>query len=177
MEFPSFLKNKLVRFILTSFFLFVTWFVLYDLWLHPAGKVDTFIINILVHNSDLLLSIIGFDTIPTDILGESIRTVGIDGSHGVWIGDPCNGLTLFALFTGFVLAFPGPIKSKLWFIPVGIVSIHLLNVIRVSALAVIQHYAPDYLEFNHTYTFTILVYSYVFYLWHIWSNKLAYAKA
>jgi len=176
MKFISVLKNKLVRFILTSFFLFISWFFLYDLWLHPAGSADNFIINIIVHNSDWLLSAIGYATLPTDILGASIRTVGIDGSHGVWIGDPCNGLSLFALFTGFVLAYPGPMKSKVWFIPFGILTIHILNVIRVTALAMIQNFSPDYLDFNHTYTFTIVVYSYVFYLWFIWSNKLSDVK-
>lgn len=176
MDFKSISKNKLVRFILTSFFLFVTWFLLYDLWLHPSGLVDTFIINIIVDNSDWLLRLIGYTTIPTALFGESIRTVGIDGSHGVWIGDPCNGLTLFALFSGFVIAYPGPILNKLWYIPLGIFTIHLLNVIRVTALAMIQNYSPDYLEFNHTYTFTILVYSYVFYLWYLWSDKLSHEK-
>lgn len=28
----------------------------------------------------------------------TIRTIGIDGTNGLWIGDPCNGLSLFALF-------------------------------------------------------------------------------
>ena len=176
MDFKSLLKNKLVRFILTSFFLFVSWFLIYDFWLHPSGKADTFIINIIVHNSDWLLKMLQYETIPTSLFGESIRTVGIDGSHGVWIGDPCNGLTLFALFTGFVLAYPGPVKSKLWFIPLGILTIHILNVLRVTALAMIQNFSPDSLEFNHTYTFTIVVYSYVFYLWYLWSNKLSDVK-
>jgi len=176
MDFKSLVKNKLVRFILTSFFLFISWFFIYDFWLHPSGSVDTFIINIIVHNSDWLLKLIGYETIPTSLFGESIRTVGIDGSHGVWIGDPCNGLTLFALFSGFVLAYPGPIKNKLWFIPFGIITIHVLNVLRVTGLAMIQYFSPDYLEFNHTYTFTIIVYSYVFYLWYLWSNKLSDVK-
>ena len=112
MNFKELVKNKLVRFILTSFFLFVSWFFLYDIWLHPAKFADTFIINIIVQNSDWLLKAMGFATIPTDLHGASVRTVGIDGSHGVWIGDPCNGLSLFALFTGFVLAYPGPVKRR-----------------------------------------------------------------
>jgi exosortase family protein XrtF len=115
----------------------------------------------------------GYDIIPQGLFGEGIRTAGIDGSHGVWVGDPCNGLTLFALFTGFVLAFPGPVVRKLWFIPVGIITIHILNVLRVTCLAIIQYYTPQYLEFNHTYTFTILVYSYVFVLWYVWAARLS----
>jgi exosortase family protein XrtF len=120
-----------------------------------------------------LLALLGYEVIPQGLYGEGIRTAGIDGSHGVWVGDSCNGLTLFALFAGFVFAFPGPVIKKLWFIPAGLVAIHLLNVLRVTALALIQYYAPQYLEFNHTYTFTIIVYGFVFALWYLWATKLS----
>jgi len=106
---------------------------------------------------------------------ENIRTIGIDGTHGLWIGDPCNGLTLFALFTGFIIAYPGPLKKKLWFIPVGIIAIHFINIIRIVALSLIVYYFPDpeVLDFNHTYTFTLLVYGFVFSLWYVWAGKLS----
>jgi exosortase family protein XrtF len=102
-----------------------------------------------------------------------MRTLGIDGTHGLWIGDPCNGITLFALFTGFVIAYPGPVKRKIWFIPLGLFAIHIVNILRIVALAFITLYAPSYLEFNHTYTFTIIVYSFVFFLWMLWANKFS----
>jgi len=43
-------------------------------------------------------------------------------------------------------------------------------VLRVVALITINYYAPQYIEFNHTYTFTILVYSIIFLLWMWWVN-------
>ncbi len=127
--------------------------------------------------SAVLLELLGFDLIP-DSHVENIRTIGIDGTSGVWIGDPCNGLTLFSLFSGFVIAYPGSVKKKLWFIPLGLVLIHLLNVLRITALALILHYSQDpaVLEFNHTYTFTIIVYGFVLYLWYVWSTKLSDAS-
>lgn len=138
------------------------------------GTFDLAVIGNLEDISTAILNLLGYKLISESQI-SSIRTIGIDGTHGIWIGDPCNGLVLFALFTGFVLAFPGPWKRKLWFIPLGIVTIHAINVVRVTALALIVYYYPDpeVLDFNHTYTFTILVYGYVFSLWYWWAAKLS----
>jgi exosortase/archaeosortase family protein len=48
-----------------------------------------------------------------------------------------------------------------------------LNVLRVVALAIIAKYCPQYLNFNHTYTFTFVIYSFIFLLWIIWVNKFS----
>ena len=51
--------------------------------------------------------------------------------------------------------------------------IHLINAIRIVALAIIVDVNPDWLYFNHNYTFNIIVYSFVFILWYIWAKKYA----
>ena len=166
------LKNPAVRFFLIAFFLYIGWFLFYDLWLHPLQSLDIAVISLIVSQSAWLLELLGYQLGDPMAYGESYRVLSIEGTRGVWIGDPCNGITLFALFTGFVLAYPGPVIKKSWFIPLGIISIHLLNVLRVVGLTLIQKYFPDSLDFNHTYTFTIIVYSWVFLLWYIWSAKM-----
>lgn len=160
-------------FLLKAIGLYLLWFILYDLWLHPTGKVDLWVINNIIFFSSIILDALGYAVIEGIPYQEDFRTVGIDGTHGLWVGDACNGLELFALFTGFVLAYPGPWKRKLWFIPLGLVVIHFLNVIRVVALSLIDYHAPEYLEFNHTYTFTIFVYGCVFLLWMLWAGPLS----
>ena len=102
--------------------------------------------------------------------------MGIDGTHGVLIGAPCNGLNLFALFAGFIIIFPGKIIQKLIFIPIGILIIHVINIFRLVALALVVLYKPESLEFNHKYTFTIVVYAFIFVMWIIWVNKFAIKK-
>jgi exosortase family protein XrtF len=166
-------KNPAAFFLLKALLLYIFWYLFYELWLHPKGYLDALVIDNLIKSGEFIISNLGYRLIPEPDPEWAIRTLGIDGTHGIWIGDPCNGITLFALFTGFVIAYPGPLKSKLWFIPLGLVTIHIVNIIRIVALVLITLYAPQYLDFNHTYTFTILVYSYVFFLWMIWSNKLA----
>jgi exosortase family protein XrtF len=143
------------------------------LWLHPNGFIDSLVIDNLINSGEFIVNALDYTLIPEiDPTGE-MRTLGIDGTHGLWIGDPCNGITLFALFTGFVIAYPGPVKRKIWFIPLGLFAIHIVNILRIVALAFITLYAPSYLEFNHTYTFTIIVYSFVFFLWMLWANKFS----
>jgi exosortase family protein XrtF len=169
----SILKNPFYRFISLAVLLFVTWELLYEFVLTPGGKVDTWIVENIIFSSEAILSLLGFSLIPHTADETIIRTIGIDGGHHLWVGDNCNGLVLFALFAGFVIAFPGKLKHKAWFIPLGIVSIHLVNVLRIVGLSIINRYYPEYLDFNHTYTFTVIVYSFVFGLWYIWATKLA----
>lgn len=155
-------------------FLFLVWYFLYELWLHSETNVDLLVIKNLEDLSSRLLNLLGYSLIPDSDV-EDIRTIGIDGTGGLWIGDPCNGLTLFALFVGFVIAYPGSWKHRLWFIPTGLLLIHVLNVLRISALAIILYEYQDFavLDFNHTYTFTIIVYSFVLMLWYLWATKLS----
>jgi exosortase family protein XrtF len=165
------LKNPFYRFVFTAIGIYTVWFFIYEIWIHPWGKLDRLVIDNLIHIAGFFLQIIGYDLIPGPPSGDPIRTIGIDGTHGLWIGDPCNGITLFALFIIFVVAYPGPALRKLWFIPLGMIVIHLANVIRIIGLSIIVTYDYAYLDFNHNYTFTIFVYSFVFLLWYLWANK------
>jgi exosortase family protein XrtF len=166
------LKNKFSFFLIKAALMFVAWYLFYELYIQKHTKVDLYMINFLIIQSQFVISLLGYPLIerPYD---EIYRTMGIDGSNGVWIGDSCNGLTLFATFTIFILAYPGPIRKKIWFIPLGILIVHLFNVLRIVALSIIAFYRPEWLDFNHTYTFQILLYFIIFLLWIWWANKLS----
>ena len=157
----------------SAFGLYILWYILHDLWLHPYYHIDLSLIDNLNLLSSGLLELLGYDLMPQIPNHNDIRTIGIDGTHGLWIGDTCSGASLFALFTGFVIAYPGPWKRKLWFIPLGLVTIHIINVLRIVSLCLIVLQSPEYLDFNHNYTFTILVYGYVFLLWYLWALKFS----
>jgi exosortase family protein XrtF len=164
-------QNPTALFLLKALGLYLAWYLLYELWLHPNGYVDRLVIDNIIFFGNIILQALGYRTIPTPPASDHIRTVGIDGTHGLWVGDPCNGITLFALFIGFIIAYPGNKKKKLFYSLFGVATIHLLNIIRVVTLSIITLKAPETLYFNHTYTFTIIVYGYVFLLWILWANK------
>lgn len=157
-------------FILKAIGLYLVWFLLYDNWLLKDGWVDQFLIQHLVSATEMILKFMGFTVFTYS------DAVGVDGTHGVLIGTPCNGVSLFALFAGFIIIFPGKLKYKLIYIPLGILAIHVLNIFRLVGLAMVVVYYPNSLQFNHKYTFTILVYIFIFALWMFWVKKFAKRK-
>ena len=166
-------QNPLYRFLITALLLYVVWYVGYELILRPWGWLDDLAIGNLSYMGNRILAAMGYAMHPEHALDKGYRTVIIDGSSGIWIGQECNGLELFALFTGFIIAFPGPWKKKLVYIPLGIVAIHFINLFRVIGLAIVTLSWPDTFDINHTYTFTMFVYGFVFLLWYWWAVRFS----
>ncbi|MEM7163238.1 MAG: archaeosortase/exosortase family protein [Bacteroidota bacterium] len=170
-------NQPFLRFIVVALILFILWFTTLEFWISSNTDINRFLIENLIDLSSFTLESLGFDLIPEPPANELIRTIGIDGTTGVWVGDPCNGLEIMAIFSIFMLAIPGPIKHKIWFIPSGLLAIHLLNSIRVSALAYIVSIDYSYLDFNHDYVFKVIVFSLIFLLWMLWVKKFNRKKA
>jgi len=169
----AFIKsNAFVRFVITAGFLYFLLYLVYQFIVKRYTFYDQKFIGVLIESADLVLRGLGYKTFKV-LQDHDFQVIGIDGSNGVWVGSNCNAITLFSLFAVFVIAYPGNQKDKLWFVPLGILAIHLLNIIRVAALAIIADSYPLYLNFNHTYTFTFLVYSFIFLLWIVWVNKFS----
>lgn len=168
----EFLKTPVYSFLFKALALYILWYIIYEMWLHPVGKLDSWVIKGTLNMSLASLKALGAHTFT-----GSDRLIGIDGTNGLWMGDNCDSIELCALFAGFIIAFPGAWLKKLWYIPLGCLFIFILNVIRVDLLAIIQkNFSYKWLEFNHTYTFTILVYAFIFLMWYYWVKKTATHK-
>jgi len=165
-------SNAFVRFIISSGALYLLLYLIYQFIIKRYTFYDQKFIGSIIESADTLLHALGYTTFKV-LQDRDMQVIGVDGSNGVWVGSNCNAITLFALFSVFIITYPGNQKHKLWFIPAGILAIHLLNILRVVALALISYYYPQYLNFNHTYTFTFLVYFFIFLLWIIWVNKFS----
>ena len=163
-------NRLLIRFILVATAMYLVWFFGYEQWLAQDGRLDTVLCDNISRTSAALLRAFGF---AASLDNVNPNVLLMNGRAAVVVGSPCNGLVLYALFAGFVLAFPGPWLRKLWFIPLGIAIIWGLNVLRVGALALNQYYAHQSIDFNHHYTFTFVVYSCIFGLWMLWARRLA----
>jgi len=143
------------------------WSIVYNGWLQSNPIADTFLIQHLISISSLILRKLGYSIFTQADL------IGIEGSSGLIVSAPCDGLSLFVLFAGFIIAFPGKIKSKFIYIPIGLLIIDIINIIRIVALVIIVKYAPHKLEFNHSYTFTLIMYIIIFFLWMFWIKHFA----
>jgi len=166
-------RDPLVRFFLAAGALYLGWYLLYDLVIHPWGWLDHALIDQLIRLSGLILTGLGETMIPEPVNAEMIRTIGVEGGHLLWIGDPCNGLSIFAVYLIFLAAYPGPLAHKTWFGVVGLVSIHAINALRIVALCLVVKVDYELLNFNHDYTFYVIVYGWVFLLWYIWVKRFA----
>lgn len=164
--------NALLKFLIYSGTSYLILYLIHQFVVKRYTYYDQGFIGSIISNTDFILKLIGYKTFLS-LQDVDFQVIGIDGSNGVWVGSNCNAISLFILFTVFVAWYPGHQRSKLWFIPLGILSIHILNIIRVVCLALIAYYHPSSLDFNHTYTFTFLVYAYIFLLWMIWVNKFS----
>ncbi len=157
-----------LRFLLVFAGLYALWAVGYDGWLGPDGRLDHALsANLAAAAAAAVLRLGGFaaGTAATPFV------VVLNGQASVLVGDPCNGLLLYALFAGFVVAFPGPGRHKLWFVPLGILVIYALNVGRVALLALNHAYWRATVAFNHHYTFTFVVYGAIGALWMLWARR------
>jgi exosortase/archaeosortase family protein len=154
------------RFTLVCLGLYLGWVLSYEQVLNPDGRLDQALSTGIASTAAALLQKAGIVAATT---ASAPTTVTMHGEAAVLVGNPCNGLVLYVLFAGFVLAYPGSRWRKAWFIPAGIGAIFLLNAARVAALALNHTYWYRTVNFNHHYTFTFIAYAAILGLWRLWA--------
>lgn len=159
-------KHQILRrFAINSIIAIVIWMILYYGFIVPDGKINSFLTNTVVQGTMIGLRLLGFES------SQQGRIVFIGEEPVVEVADSCNALELFALYAGFLICFPGRIKFKLLFIPLGIILIYLINVLREITLALNYKFYRESFEFNHKYTYVLIVYIFVFAIWRFWIKK------
>ena len=171
----NYIKNPLIKFLL-SFGLFMgLWQVLYLYWLKPDGTIDVLLTQLVSNFSVYLISLFNVN------LDQLIRSDGsvmllLNSTKVLGIAHSCNGLILLVLYSAFITCFKGDFRIKIISIILGIVSVFLINIFRVLMLIWVKFNYPEYLDVSHHYVFTAVVYGFVFYLWMLWVNKLSKIK-
>jgi len=122
-------------------------------------------------SSKVILNLLGYSV---EIYGKTIKIVQ---SNGVLLDRGCLGRNTIGLLIGFILALPGKLKNKIWYSAMGLVIFIILNVLRITALAITQYCCPERLDFNHHFLFKIIVYVIILILWIIWINKYSEIKS
>jgi exosortase/archaeosortase family protein len=95
---------------------------------------------------------------------------------GLEINDSCSGIKQIMQFVILMLVFPGPWKHKTWFIPLGVVIVHLTNVLRIIILAVVAANSPGNIKSTHDSYMRIMFYVVIFALWLLWVEKISVKK-
>jgi len=77
------------------------------------------------------------------------------------------------LYITLVATYPAPLKLKLGVILGGLIMIHLINVLRVALLNLMTVHLPQYADFNHHFTFRILVFLFILVIYNRYVKKAA----
>ena len=114
--------NPSTRFLVLFIPLVVIWFISYQLinsitFTNEEHDILTSFSFLLAKQANFLLESLGFETI-VEIHGDMVvsKILKYKYQHGVWIGEPCNGIKIFGVFSIFVLCLRSKWNYKLLFL-------------------------------------------------------------
>lgn len=169
-------NRELIQFLGSAFLLLLVWVFVSAFYPSLVNDMHYIIIKPQADISAFFLRLFGYEIDQDYMVNGCEARLVFAGYGAICVGSGCSGLELFLLFFGFIFLMKGRLKDKLWFVPLGFLGILVLNIMRIIALSVIYYHKPQYLDFNHKYTFVIIVYGAIFGLWVLWVNKFANKK-
>lgn len=173
-------NRQLVIFLGRAFLLFIGWVLIYSTDNHIPPIINKFLTVQIAKLSVIVLHFFneGYGlgpyilNAPSDedgwVSGHII--LYLNGQRSVFIADVCNGLELYVLYIGYIIAFRQRLSIKLMFIAIGIPFLIIVNIFRVAALALLFDNMPQIFQFAHHYLFTATMYISIFLIWYWYSN-------
>lgn len=156
------LKSPVSLFIIKALAIFVVWYIIYELWLLPDGRLDEWLALNIVSVSSGITEIFGYETWSLN------RVIGVGENAGIELVDGCTGISAIGLFLGFILAYPGNWKNRVSFSLLGIGVIYIVNIFRIVVLVITQEEWPEFFDVMHDYSTTTIFYIVIFIMWMIW---------
>lgn len=155
-------KSSITIFILKALAIFVVWYILYELWLLPDGRLDEWLSLNIVSVSTGVVQFFGYETWSVN------RIIGVGENGGIELVDGCTGISAIGLFIGFILAYPGDWKNRISFSFLGIGVIYIVNIFRIVVLVITQEEWNQFFDIMHDYSTTTIFYIVIFLLWMTW---------
>jgi len=121
--------------------------------------------HILIESASWILQQRGYTTFTTDYW------LRVSGYGGVIIIYSCLGYGVMSFFTAFVVAWPKSLKSKLWFLPAGLLIIQLLNITRFMLLCLYWRGSVFRGMIDHHDLFNIILYLILLCIIYFWVRK------
>jgi exosortase family protein XrtF len=147
----------------------------YSKYLDSFPSTDSFTYEVSAESS-ALAEFVGFESYLEQNPNEPSVKFFLDDVYRVKIVEGCNGIAVMILFLSFVVAFGGKIIDILWFTVLGVLLIHVSNVIRITLLVYVYVYHYQYANSFHDYVFPAIIYGMVFILWVVWVNFFAFKQ-
>src|SRR5690554_3143492 len=160
-----------LKFLLVFFLSYGILSFLYNQYLSQYEKkqypVDPFTESV-SYQVKLLSNAMGADVNIYKFESEKWTQMTYNNHYIARIVEGCNAISVIILFASFVIAFARKFKKTLGFIIVRVLFIHLLNIIRISALGYFLYHKPKQEHLLHGVLFPLVIYGFVFLLWIVW---------
>lgn len=168
-----FQKHKgFLGFLVRFFGVYLLLTLLYQGWLYGRTDVDP-ITRMVGQSATVLLQWTGFEARLVPAPTRMYDRLFFEGNYVARIIEGCNAVSIMILFVAFVVAFYSTWRRTLLFCIIGILIIHLLNIIRIGLLAYLLKEYPQHEHFLHGTVFPLFIYSVVFSLWILWVQRLS----
>jgi exosortase family protein XrtF len=126
--------------------------------------------------SQVLLQEIGYNAQVVPHPEEPSMKLIINNKYIARVIEGCNGISIIILFTSFVIAFSGKVKTTIMYVLAGSVLLYVVNLLRIVILTVGLYHYPWRKEALHTVIFPAIIYGMVFLLWMFWVNRFSNLK-
>jgi len=158
-----------------ALFMIIT-YVFHKLWWQFSTEIKS--INLISNTADWLATKV-FETsfwiishtFDASVAKEAANTLRFSNKGWIMVNESCSGLKQFYQILALFFLFPGPIKHKLWFIPVSILIMHATNVMRIVILGMVTLWLPDYWQISHDWILRPFFYVVLFMLWVWWVER------
>lgn len=118
----------------------------------------------LTEGSVLLLRLMGHGAETFDLRNIDLYESVIN----IHVRNYCLGVDMTAMFTALVVSFPGRWKDRLWFIPLGVLGIIVINILRVTMLCLTTiHFGYDQFIEHHN-VFNTITTAFIFLMFVAW---------
>lgn len=168
-----------ILFLTKFFFIYLGLSTLYGLYISEYDRVRTVdpATRVVAQHCMVSGELLGYDlqTVENDHLRQeslpeqTYDSLWFDDIYAISIEEGCNGINVMILFVAFVIAFGGLWQNMLWFIPGGLLFIHLANLGRLTLLSLLNvEWGGRAFYFFHKYGFTAVLYLAILILWYFW---------
>ena len=152
-------------FVLKFVLLYVVMNVLYALYVNAYLPGPDAITKLVTRQTSYILQVLGEETSSTPSAERAYVYLSTPESGNVLsVYEGCNAINVVIIFLAFLLALPFN-QVLLWFVPLGLLIIHLSNLARIALLYFVSLHYPDAMYFVHKYLFTAFIFAVVFVLW------------
>ena len=133
-------------------------------WLHPIHNyLNGCNLNII---SLVLRKALNFSTNLNEL------KIYLNNSTIICLLPGCSGLTPIIKIIFILIFYPGPIRNKIFYIPISIIILYIATLLHLIILVTILNHNPGMYNFTHGYLTRIFFYIVFFFLWLFWESKM-----